>query len=196
MEIKPVTLEGKHVRLEPLSLQHLETLCLVALDDDLWKIAPAQINSKDDLKTYIHAALDEQARGVSLPFATVEKSSDLAVGSTRFGNIDITNRRVEIGWTWIGKNWQRTFVNTEAKLLMLTHAFEVWTCIRVEFKTDVLNERSRNAILRLGATPEGIFRQHMICESGRLRDSIYFSILDSEWPRVKQGLEQKLAKNS
>jgi RimJ/RimL family protein N-acetyltransferase len=116
------------------------------------------------------------------------------MGSTRFGNIDAPNHRVEIGWTWIGKPWQRTPVNTEAKFLMLQHAFEVWQCIRVEFKTDALNTRSRAAIARLGAKEEGIFRHHMITESGRLRDSVYFSIINDEWPEVKTLLQKLLAK--
>ena len=141
---------------------------------------------------YVETALVEQSRGVSLPFVTREKSSGRIVGSTRFGNIDIPNKHVEIGWTWISPEWQRTFVNTEAKLLMLTHAFEIWKCIRVEFKTDALNERSRNAIARLGAKEEGIFRNHMITESGRFRDSVYFSIIENEWPAIKENLKTRL----
>src|SRR5687767_1883857 len=144
---------------------------------------------------YIETALNEQKHGISLPFATVEKASKRIVGSTRFGNIDVNNRRVEIGWTWIGKDWQRTFVNTESKFLMLQQAFEIWKCIRVEFKTDSLNEKSRNAILRIGAKEEGVFRQHMITDSGRLRDSVYYSILDREWQEVKSNLEAKLRSN-
>jgi RimJ/RimL family protein N-acetyltransferase len=114
------------------------------------------------------------------------------VGSTRFGNIDTYNRHVEIGWTWIGKEWQRTYVNTETKYLMLSYAFEELGCIRVEFKTDSLNERSRNAILRIGAIEEGMFRNHMIVQGGRFRHSVYFSIIDSEWPALKARLEEKL----
>jgi RimJ/RimL family protein N-acetyltransferase len=122
----------------------------------------------------------------------VDKVSGKAIGSTRFGNIDVINKRAEIGWTWITPQFQRTFVNTEAKYLMLKHAFEVWECNRVEFKTDALNEKSRNAILRIGAKQEGIFRQHVITYSGRLRDSVYFSIINSEWPEVKVRLEDKI----
>src|SRR5262249_14527049 len=122
-----------------------------------------------------------------------EQGSGCVAGSTRYMNIDKPNRRVEIGATWIGRPWQRTAVNTEAKYLMLRHAFETLGCIRVELKTDALNQRSRNAILRIGATQEGIFRQHVICADGRLRDSVYFSIINSEWPRVKAALEAKLA---
>lgn len=192
MNVQPVILDGNFVRLEPLSLAHHAELCAVGLDEDLWRVIPTPIKNADALKNYIETALTEQNQGVSLPFATIEKSSNKAIGSTRFGNIAAKDKRVEIGWTWIAKDWQRTFVNTEAKLLMLTHAFETWKCNRVEFKTDVLNEKSRNAILRLGAKQEGIFRQHIVCESGRIRDSVYFSIIDSEWSEVKKNLENKL----
>jgi RimJ/RimL family protein N-acetyltransferase len=143
---------------------------------------------------YIQSALDAQAAGSALPFATVKVPSGQVIGSTRYLNIDRANRRVEIGSTWIAGPWRRTAVNTEAKYLMLRHAFETLGCVRVELKTDALNQRSRNAILRIGASEEGTLRQHMITWSGRLRDSVYFSILDSEWPRVKQDLEQKLAR--
>jgi N-acetyltransferase len=193
MKPEPVILEGRFVRLEPLSFSHLPQLCEVGLDEDLWRLIPTPIKNSEDMKMYIETALDEQNRGVSLPFATVEKSSNQAIGSTRFGNIRIKDKGVEIGWTWIAKNWQRTQINTEAKYLMLRQAFEVWRCLRVEFKTDVLNEKSRSAILRLGAKQEGIFRRHVVCQSGRIRDSVYFSIIDSEWAEVKKNLETKLA---
>ena len=192
MKVEPVILEGERVRLEPLSLDHLADLCEAGLYEELWRLIPTFIKTPDDMKGYIQTALDEQARGISLPFATVEKTSGKAIGSTRFGNIDTANKRVEIGWTWITPQWQRSFVNSEAKYLMLKHAFEVWQCNRVELKTDALNERSRNAILRLGAKQEGIFRQHVVTYSGRLRDSVYFSIINTEWPEVKVKLEEKL----
>ncbi|MCU0238134.1 MAG: GNAT family N-acetyltransferase [Pyrinomonadaceae bacterium] len=192
MKIEPIILEGNFVRLEPLSLNHLDQLCEVGLDNELWRIIPTQITNKIEMKQYIEIALAEQNQGLALPFATVEKESNKAIGSTRFGNISVKDKRAEIGWTWIAKNWQRTFVNTEAKLLMLTHAFETWKFNRIEFKTDFLNEQSRNAILRLGATQEGIFRNHVVCDNGRIRDSVYFSIIDSEWQKVKENLEIKL----
>lgn len=194
MKIEPITLENEFVRLVPLKIEHLDALCEVGLNAEIWRVSPSQIDSPKAMRQYIEAALDEQARGVSLPFATVEKKSGKIVGSTRFGNIDPHNRRAEIGWTWINPAWQRTYVNTAAKILMLAHAFEKWKCIRVEFKTDALNEKSRAAIRRLGAKEEGIFRQHMICDSGRLRDSVYFSILDNEWHNVKENLLRKLGK--
>jgi RimJ/RimL family protein N-acetyltransferase len=192
MKIEPVILEGEKVRMAPLSLEHHSDLCEAGLDAELWRLIPTMISTAEGMKTYIETALDERARGVSLPFATVDKASGKAIGSTRFGNIDAANKRAEIGWTWITPQFQRTFVNTEAKYLMLRHAFEVWECNRVEFKTDALNEKSRNAILRIGAKQEGIFRQHVITYSGRLRDSVYFSIISSEWPEVKVRLEDKI----
>jgi RimJ/RimL family protein N-acetyltransferase len=188
MKVEPVTLESELVRLEPLEFEHLEALCAVGLEESIWQWSPQKIKNREDLRGYVETALAERARGVSLPFVTIDKSRNKAVGSTRFGNIDVANLRAEIGWTWINPAWQRTFVNSQAKLLMLTHAFETWKCIRVELKTDALNEKSRNAILRLGAKQEGIFRQHVICDTGRRRDSVYFSILDSEWQGVKERL--------
>ncbi|HEX8736475.1 MAG TPA: GNAT family protein [Pyrinomonadaceae bacterium] len=188
MKVEPVVLESELVRLEPLEFKHLEALCAVGLEESIWLWSPQKIKNAKDLRGYVETALAESARGVSLPFVTIDKSRNKIVGSTRFGNIDAQNLRAEIGWTWINPAWQRTFVNSGAKLLMLTHAFETWKCIRVELKTDALNEKSRNAISRLGAKQEGIFRQHMICDTGRLRDTVFFSILDSEWQAVKERL--------
>lgn len=141
---------------------------------------------------YVETALEDQRNGSSLPFVTKHIESGKIVGSTRFGNIDARNRKVEIGWTWIDPRWQRTVVNTEAKLLMLTHAFETWNCVRVELKTDALNEKSRKAFLRIGAKEEGILRKHMITDSGRFRDSVFFSIIDEEWEAVKISLAEKI----
>jgi len=144
------------------------------------------------MRKYIETAMLWQEQKTALPFATVEQTTGRVIGSTRFANIDAPNRRGEIGWTWIAQPWQRTAVNTEAKYLMLKHAFETLGFIRVELKTDSLNERSRAAILRIGAKEEGFFRNHMVCDSGRIRHSVYFSIIDSEWPQVKTSLQQKL----
>jgi RimJ/RimL family protein N-acetyltransferase len=195
-DLHPVTLEGRHVRLEPLAQTHHAALCAIGLDPELWELIPYRVATPEDMAAYIQTALDHQAAGSALPFATVHVSSHApsrqVIGSTRFMNIDQANRRVEIGATWIASPWRRTAVNTEAKYLMLRHAFETLGCIRVELKTDSLNQRSRSAIRRIGATEEGTLRQHMITWSGRLRDTVYFSILDSEWPRVKRDLEQKL----
>lgn len=194
MIVKTVTLEGQYVRLEPLALAHLDDLCAVGLDEDLWRWTISVIRSPEDLRDYIEEALAGREKGTMLPFAIVEKAGGRAIGSTRYGNIDRSNRRVEIGWTWIGRPWQRTAVNTEAKYLLLRHAFETLGCIRVELKTDALNERSRRAILRIGAREEGILRKHMITPSGRVRDTVYYSIIDSEWPAVKADLEARLAR--
>ena len=149
MNIEPVTLEGKVVRLEPMSSEHLDGLWEAGSDETLWRLIPTNIASIDDMRRYVETAFADRDRGVALPFVTVDRSTGKVVGSTRFGNIDTANLRCEIGWTWITPAFQRTAVNTEAKLLMLTHAFETWKCIRVELKTDALNERSRNAIKRL-----------------------------------------------
>ena len=196
MKIEPIILEGEYVRLEPLRIEHLENLCEVGFEEPIWRWTTMQVKTKSDMQKYIETALDEQKCGISLPLVTIEKSSDKIVGSTRFGNIDRQNRRGEIGWTWINPNWQRRVINTEAKFLMLRHAFEVWKCIRVELKTDALNEKSRKAILRLGAKEEGILRQHLITDSGRFRDTVYFSIIDTEWKTVKANLLPKLKNRS
>jgi len=194
MLIEPVTLEGSHVRLEPLTLEHHAGLCAVGLEEELWRWIPQPVRTPEEMRAYIETALAAQAAGTALPFATVEKAAGRAIGSTRYMAIDCTDRRVEIGSTWLGRTWQRTAANTEAKYLMLRHAFETWGCIRVELKTDSLNARSRAAILRLGAKEEGTFRNHMITASGRIRHTVYFSIIDAEWPAVKAALEQKLAR--
>jgi RimJ/RimL family protein N-acetyltransferase len=196
MKIESVVLESDLVRLAPLKPEHHGELCEIGSAEEIWQWSPERITNSDTMRRYIETALAERARGVSLPFVTIDKSQNKIVGSTRFGNIDVRNRRAEIGWTWINPAWQRTFVNTGAKLLMLSHAFETWRCIRVEFKTDALNEKSRRAILRLGAKEEGVFRQHIITDTGRLRDTVYFSILDSEWRTVKENLARKLSKNN
>ena len=192
MEIKPITLEGTYVRLEPLTLDHVPDLCEVGLDPDLWRWTPVILRTPDDMRGYVRGALRSLEEATALPFATVERSSGTIVGSTRFGNIEHQHMGVEIGWTWLGKRWQRTPLNTEAKYLMLRHAFENLRCVRVAFKTDSLNEQSRNAILRLGAREEGVLRNHMLTYSGRIRHTVYFSIINSEWPQVKAHLEDKL----
>ena len=192
MNLQPVTLAGRHVRLEPLAQTHHAPLCAIGLDPELWEFIPYRVSTPEEMAAYIQTALDHQAAGTALPFATALAASGQVIGSTRYMNIDQANRRVEIGATWIAGPWRRTAVNTEAKYLMLRHAFETLGCIRVELKTDALNQRSRQAMLRIGAREEGTLRQHMVTWSGRLRDTVYFSILDSEWPAVKADLEAKL----
>ncbi|MGA9786437.1 MAG: GNAT family protein [Candidatus Sulfotelmatobacter sp.] len=192
--VMPVALEGSMVRLEPIRREHAEIFWQVAKDslDDIFQWIPYRVKTREDFQRLVEKIFEEQERGDSVAFATVERGSGQVIGSTRFMNIDRANRRVEIGSTWIIPKWQRTRVNTEAKYLMLRHAFEVWKCIRVELKTDALNQKSRNAILRIGAKEEGTLRRHVITWTGRVRDSVYFSILDSEWPSVRTTLEQKL----
>lgn len=192
MKIKPVKLDGRFVRLEPLRAEHTRILFGIGKYPEIWRWTTAQIESPEDMEKYVQTALKEQAEGTALPFVTIDRVSGKIVGSTRFGRISKENRRAEIGWTWITPEWQRTYINTEAKLLMLGHAFETWQCIRVEIITDVFNEPSRRAIKRLGAVEEGVLRNHLIVDSGRIRDSVVYSIIDAEWPQVKENLEKKL----
>jgi RimJ/RimL family protein N-acetyltransferase len=193
MDLRPVVLEGRLVRLVPLAFTNVDALWEVARDPDLWQISLSKMASKDDLARYVAEALEEQARGLALPFTTVWQADDRPIGSTRFGNITPAHRRIEIGWTWVGRPWQRSGANVEAKLLMLRYAFETWRVMRVELKTNRLNERSRGAMLALGAKEEGILRHHMINEDGSLRDTVFYSILENEWPAVRIGLEKRLA---
>jgi RimJ/RimL family protein N-acetyltransferase len=192
--LDPVVLEGSSVRLEPMTLDHLNGLTEVGLDPEIWRLTTVMIQTAEEMRGYVASALELQRAGSTLPFVTIERSTGRVVGSTRFGNYDPANRRIEIGWTWIARPWQRTAVNTEAKYLMLTHAFERLHCVRVELKTDVLNSPSRKAMLRIGAKEEGVLRKHTLMWTGRYRDSIYYSILDEEWPDVKQQLEKMLVR--
>jgi len=191
LKVLPLTLLGSVVRLEPVRQDHAEFFWEVAKNDleDIFRWIPYSMKTRADFQRLIDKAFEEQERGESVVFATVEQNSGHVIGSTRFMNIDRVNRRVEIGSTWIATAWQRTAVNTEAKYLMLRHAFEVWRCMRVELKTDALNQKSRNAILRIGAKEEGTLRRHLLTCGGRVRDTVYFSILDDEWPEVKKKLE-------
>ena len=193
MPVERVTFSGKHVRLEPMTLEHHAGLCAAGLDPDLWRWTWGQVLTPADMRAYMESALRDQAADTALPFVIVDLASGKVIGSSRFGNIDRVQRRLEIGWTWVSRRWQRTAANTEAKLLLLTHAFEVLGCVRVEFKTDALNEPSRKALLRIGATEEGTFRKHGVTDRGRIRDSVYYSIVDDEWPAAKARLEGFLA---
>ena len=218
MKISPVTLEGQHVRLEPLSVAHEEALIAAAGDGELWNSTVTIVPTRATMAAYIEAALEGQAKGSELPFVIIRKMSGEAaesgalacasaraldtrdpsdkgevVGTTRFYEIVPADRRVAIGYTWLSKSAQRSAVNTESKLLLLTHAFEHWQCVRVELITDLLNQQSRAAILRLGAKEEGTLRSHMIMPNGRIRDSVVFSIVREEWPDVKAQLSAWLA---
>jgi len=162
------------------------------LDPELWRLNPTQALTPEQMTDRIEELLAGQAAGTDLPFVTVERASNTVVGGTRYMNIDRPNNHVEIGGTWIARPWQRTAINTEAKYLMLRHAFETWGCIRVELKTDALNQQSRAAILRIGAREEGTLRRHVVTWTGRVRDTVYYSVLDDEWPGVKAELEKKM----
>jgi RimJ/RimL family protein N-acetyltransferase len=192
--VRPVTLEGDLVRLEPMSLDHLSGLADVALDPDIWRWTIARIRTVHDLRQWVERALAGQAAGTELPFVTVERSSGRLIGSTRYLAIVPEHRRVEIGWTWVAPAWQGTGANREAKLLQLRHAFETLepSANRVEFKTDSRNDRSRAALLAIGATFEGIFRNHMVMPDGPLRHSAWYSVTLEEWPRVRAALEGRI----
>ncbi|MBK7865900.1 MAG: GNAT family N-acetyltransferase [Ignavibacteriales bacterium] len=193
MKIESVVLENEKIILEPLTIDHVNDLLEVAIDPDLWRLTPGAVRNREDLVSYTTKALEEKEKGTALPFVIKIKGTGEYVGSSRFGNIETSHKRVEIGWTWIGAKWQRSFVNTAMKFLMLQHAFEVWGCNRVELKTDALNTRSRDAILRIGAKEEGTFRSHMVLDSGRIRDTVYFSIIVNEWNSVKENLQKRLS---
>jgi RimJ/RimL family protein N-acetyltransferase len=194
MDTSPITLEGQHTRLEPLSLAHFESLVAAAAEGELWKSFVTVVPARDTMAEYIEAALTAQKQGSELPFVIIQQATGRVVGTTRFYYIQPQQLSAAIGYTWVAVSAQRTAVNTEAKLLLLTHAFEVWRCNRIEFITDVLNEQSRAAILRLGAKQEGILRRHLIMPNGRVRDSVCFSIIIEEWPDVKAGLLARLNK--
>jgi RimJ/RimL family protein N-acetyltransferase len=195
VKIEPITLEGRHVRLEPLTRDHLEALWSVADDPDLWRFTLTRIGTRDELAAYVDAALADQALGTALPFTTIDRASGRVAGSTRFISVSERDRRVEIGHTFVGGAFQRTAVNTEAKYLMLRHAFEAWGCVRVELRTAAKNERSRAAIRRLGAVEEGILRRHARMHDGTWRDTVFYGVIDSEWPAVRARLEGMLARS-
>jgi N-acetyltransferase len=190
--LEPVTLEGAVVRLEPMSLDHVDGLAeIVEPPIFTWMlVAPV---TREEVRGYVDAALAQQAAGLEVPWVTVERSSGRPIGSTRYLSIVPDHLRLEIGWTWISPRWQRTAVNSEAKLLQLEHAFERLGARRVEFKTDARNDQSRAALLGIGATFEGILRAHLVTRDRGRRDSAYYSILDTEWTTVRERLRRRLA---
>jgi RimJ/RimL family protein N-acetyltransferase len=192
--VGPVTLRGGRVRLEPLADTHLDDLARVAFDDAIWRWTIARPMDQAALRTWFEQARANAAAGTEVPFATVDAASGRAIGSTRFMTIAPEHRRLEIGWTWVGTDHQRTGANREAKLLQLTHAFETLGAERVEFKTHARNERSRGALLGIGATFEGVLRHHTIMPDGSNRDSAFYSVLAGEWPAVKARLQGLLAR--
>ena len=187
-----VTLEGRLVRLEPLSFDHVPRLAEVAMDPEIWRWTIARPTNEDELRAWAAAAIAAREAGTELPFATIDIASGRPIGSSRYLNIVPEHRRLEIGWTWLARAWQRTGANREAKLLMLEHAFDRLGCRRVEFKTDSNNEKSRTALLGIGAMFEGIFRKHIVMPGDGVRHSAYYSVIDDEWPDVRAGLEASL----
>lgn len=192
IDAKPIVLAGCHVKLVPLESAHIADLT-AALDPTLTQWFTKPLLTRTDVAAFVAEAIAQADAGLALPFATLDAASGRAIGTTRFGAIDRSNRHVEIGWTYLARRCHRTGANSEAKFLMLAHAFETWACLRVEFKTDLLNAPTRTALARLGATEEGTFRNHMVCASGRIRHSVYFSITADEWPAVKARLAARIA---
>lgn len=190
MEVKPIVLTGKHVRLEPMTEEHIPGLAAIGVGQSFWDfMLYGNINSIEDMRNWVQDILSRAEKGTDLPFVVIHLASGRVAGATRYLNIVLQDRGVEIGGTWYGSEFQRTAVNTECKYLLLRHAFETLGCIRVQLKTDFRNERSQKAIERIGAVKEGVLRNHMILPDGRYRHSVYYSILDSEWPEVKKRLE-------
>lgn len=188
------TLTGPTVELRPLQREHRAALLQAAADGQLWNLKVTQVPGPDTVDNYINVALAGQEAGTVMAFVIVRRDTGAVVGSTRFWKIDRVNRKLEIGHTWLGESVQKSGVNTEAKLLLLTHAFDVMGCVRVQFTTDELNQKSRAAILRLGAVQEGIVRHERIMPDGRKRNSVRFSIIDLEWPPIKAALQARLAR--
>lgn len=192
--VEPVVLEGSRVRLEPLRTEHLADLVVVALDPTIWQWTIMGRQDEAGFRRWVETALANAEAGTEQPFATIDRASGRAIGSSRFLSIVPEHRRLEIGWTWVGTAFQRTGANREAKLLQLTHAFERLGANRVEFKTHSRNEPSRTALAGVGATFEGVFRNHMIMPDASIRHSAYFSVIAEEWPEVKSRLEASLAR--
>ncbi|MEK6754332.1 MAG: GNAT family protein [Chloroflexota bacterium] len=193
--VTPVILQGKYVRLEPMTEAHIHGLAEIGIGQSFWDfMLYGDMNSEADMQNWVLDILSRVDKGTDLPFAVIHLASGRVAGATRYLNIMPNDRGLEIGGTWYGTDFQRTPVNTECKYLLLTHAFETLKCIRVQLKTDARNERSQNAIERIGAKKEGILRNHMILPDGRYRDSVFYSILDTEWADVKRNLEARLSR--
>jgi N-acetyltransferase len=193
--VQRVTLQGKHVRLEPLDERHIPGLAEIGMEQDFWKyMLYGDMKTEVDFQHFVTDLLTREQKGTDLPFVVIHLASGRIAGSTRYLNITPNDRGLEVGGTWYGLDFQRTAVNTESKYLLLTHAFETLKCIRVQIKTDSLNTRSQTAIERIGAVKEGVLRNHMILQDGRIRNSVFYSILDTEWRVVKKKLEEMLKK--
>ena len=195
MEINPVTLTGNHVRLGPMTLEHIEPLAEIGIGHDFWDfMVYGKMETVDDMRGWVTDILSRERQGTDLPFVVIHLASGRVAGATRFLNIKPDDRGLEVGGTWYGLEFQRTAVNTECKYLLFKHAFEALGCIRVQLKTDSRNERSQRVIERIGAVKEGVLRNHMILPDGYFRHSVFYSILDSEWDVVKKRLEELLAR--
>ncbi|BBB66057.1 N-acetyltransferase [Undibacterium sp. YM2] len=194
MHCNAITLKGKHVTLEPLEQHHLADIQAAAADGELWKLFFTSVPSPDNTQNWLNIALGMQQQQKAVPFVVRENATGQIVGATRYCNMDINNKRLEIGYTWYAQRVQRSPVNTECKLLLLGHAFEEFGCIAVEFRTDWFNRRSQAAIERLGAKRDAVLRNHMILPDGRIRDTVVYSILHSEWAGVKKNLQYMQSK--
>jgi RimJ/RimL family protein N-acetyltransferase len=195
MEVKPVVLQGKHVRLEPLTEAHVPGLAQIGVGQDFWDfMLYGDMNTEEDMRNWVREILSRAQKGTDMPFAVIHLASGRVAGATRYLNIMPKDRGLEIGGTWYGLEFQRTAVNTECKYLLLAHAFETLGAIRVQLKTDLRNVRSQKAMERIGAVKEGVLRNHMILPDGRYRDSVFYSIIDTEWPDVKRRLEEMMRK--
>ena len=195
MDVKTVILQGKHVRLEPMTEEHIPGLAEIGVGQTFWDfMVYGNINTVADMRNWVRDILGRAEKGTDLPFVAIHLASGRVAGATRYLNIMPQDRGLEIGGTWYGLEFQRTPVNTECKYLLLIHAFEMLRCIRVQLKTDLRNERSQKAIERIGAVKEGVLRNHMILPDGRVRHSVFYSILDSEWPDVKKRLEEMMSR--
>ncbi|NOU75773.1 GNAT family N-acetyltransferase [Paenibacillus sp. LMG 31458] len=191
MNLQPLILEGERVALLPMQISHITGLLEAAADPNIWAYMTPLLSSAD-VEKFVHQALEEQKAGLGIPYSVYDKHTDAFVGSTRLFDISAQHRNLEIGHTWYNSQVWRTRVNTECKFLLLKHCFETLNLLRVQLKTDLRNERSQTAIARLGAQKEGILRQHRILHDGYIRDTVMFSILDTEWPEVKKRLESFL----
>ena len=187
--IEPVTLRGGHAVLEPLAIEHADAIRAAAADGALWRLWYTSVPSPETTTAWLERALDMRETQGAMPFAVRDTASADIVGSTRYFNVDAANRRLEIGHTWYARRAQRTAINTECKLLLLTHAFETLRCIGVEFRTHWFNQASRAAIARLGAKQDGVLRNHQLMPDGSRRDTVVFSIVDGEWLAVKAHLK-------
>ncbi|MFA5938752.1 MAG: GNAT family protein [Sinimarinibacterium sp.] len=194
LQLEPVTLDGRHVRLEPVEERHFAALCEAGADPAIWAWYPLLLDQPERMREHFDEAIAWQRQGKALAFVQVDRASGRVAGATRLVIMSAPHYRAEVGWTWLNPAFQRTAINTEAKYLLLTHAFETLNLLRVEFKTDALNLASRRALVRIGAVEEGTHRSHMITETGRIRDSAYFSVIERDWPAVKLRLEARLGR--